>query len=94
MKIYGCSGNRTLAPCNSSQELYHRVTQANIHNPYSPNYFPRVNIISLFAIFLICVTLCKEIKFSLRRKSKQVECQNNKVNVKTILVQIVTYWMM
>lgn len=55
---------------------------------------PSVIIISLFAIFLICVTLCKEIKFSLRRKSKQVECQNNKVNVKTILVQIVTYWMM
>lgn len=28
-----------IIPGNSSQELYNRATQADIHDPYSPNYY-------------------------------------------------------
>lgn len=39
MKTYGWTKNRTRDPCNSSQELNHWAIQANIHDPYSPNYY-------------------------------------------------------
>lgn len=33
LKIYGCTGNWTSDPCNSSKELYQWATQADIHGP-------------------------------------------------------------
>lgn len=48
----GWTRNQTQDPCNSSKELYHWTTYADIHSPYSPNYY---SIYSSLTLFYICI---------------------------------------
>lgn len=47
-EAYGWTGRRTRDLCNSSQELYHRAIQTDIHGTCSPNYYTTINLCRVF----------------------------------------------